>query len=236
VPDDRFADLGRGTRAGDRLADLDQREPEHQAPPPRRRGSYTWVVGVAAVLAIIVAGVNALPNARRGDNGPPAGKPLPRFAAPDARAANVDFDANINQSPSDPAPGSTPACAVRVPGAVRSCDLTSKPLVLTFIVPTTACEDFVDRVERLRPRFRRVNFLVVLSGKSDQARAVVRRRGWPDPVVLDRNGALLTRYRLGLCASVVFAYRGGIVRTTKTQAQEWTDAQLTAAVRATEKR
>jgi hypothetical protein len=47
---------------------------------------------------------------------------------------------------------------------------------------------------------------------------------------------VLTRYRVDLCANVVFAYRGGIVRATKTQAQNWSDAQLVQAIRATEKR
>src|SRR5918997_1257751 len=107
--DDRFADLGRTSSAGDRLAELDEREPEERPDPPRRRGRYSWVVGVAAVIAIAVVGINSLPNAGRGTDGPPAGKPLPRFAAPDARA-RADLDPNINQSRTDPAPGDSAAC------------------------------------------------------------------------------------------------------------------------------
>jgi hypothetical protein len=34
----------------------------------------------------------------------------------------------------------------------------------------------------------------------------------------------------------VFAYRGGIVRATKVEAQRYTDAQLNAAIRATQAR
>jgi hypothetical protein len=34
----------------------------------------------------------------------------------------------------------------------------------------------------------------------------------------------------------VFAYRGGIVRFTKVEAQRYTDAQLNAAIRAIERR
>jgi hypothetical protein len=235
VPDDRFADLGSGARAGDRLAELDQSEPEPRHEPPRRRASYTWVVGVAAVILIAVVSLNTLDEPGEARGGPPAGQPIPRFAAPSAEA-NLDIEANVNQSRSDPAPGDTPACEVRVPGAIRSCDLTSKPLVLTFIVPTPECKEFVDRVERLRPRFPGVNFLAVVSGRREPAVEAAEERGWRQPVAIDQSGVVLTRYRLGLCPNVVFAYEGGIVRATKTQAHTWTDAELAAAIRATEKR
>lgn len=240
--DDRFADLGGGgddgpgPSAGDRLAELDRREPERRPEPPRRRGRYTWVVGVAAVIAIAVVYLNSARHGERGSDGPPVGKAMPRFAAPAARGP-LDGDPNINQSRSDQAPGDTPACEVRVPGAVRSCDLTRKPLVIDFIAPTGECENFVDRLDRLRPRFPGVNFLTVISASSkDKASGIASDRGWREPVVVDRNGAVITLYRVSFCPTVVFAYRGGIVRATKTSAQKWSDAQLTAAIRATEQR
>jgi hypothetical protein len=236
VPDDRFADLGSGTSAGDRLADLDRDAPEQRPePPPRRRGSYSWVVGVAAVILIAVVSLNTLDDPGEARAGPPVGEPIPRFAAPSAEA-DLDIDANVNQSRSDPAPGDTPACDVEVPGAIRSCDYTSKPLVLTFIVPTPACEEFVDRVERLRKGFPGVNFVTVVSGPRDQAVEAAADRGWEHPVAIDKSGVVLTRYRLGLCANVVFAYPGGEVRATQTRAQDWTDAQFEAAIRATRRR
>jgi hypothetical protein len=237
TPDDRFADLGTGaTRAGDRLAELDRDQPEPRPQPPRRRGRYTWVVGVAAVIAIAVVYLNSARHENRGNDGPPVGKPMPRFAAPDARGP-LDGDPNINQSASDPSPGNTPACEVRVPGALRSCDFTGKPVVLTFIAPTAECERFVDRVDRLRGRFPGVSFLTVVSASSkDKAASLVRDHGWREPVAVDRNGAILTLYRVSFCATVVFAYRGGGVRATKTTAQSWSDAQLATAIRATERR
>src|SRR4051794_36336478 len=132
TPDDRFADLGAGTSAGERLADLDRDEPERRPEPPRRRGRYTWVLGVAAVIAIAVVYLKSARHENRGNDGPPIGKQAPRFAAP-AALGPLDGDVNTNQSASDPAPGDTPACDVRLPGAVRSCDYTSKTLVITFI-------------------------------------------------------------------------------------------------------
>ena len=60
MPEDRFADLGGGEEkrsAAERFEELDERSPEPQPKPPEppRRGRYTWVVGIAFVLAIIVA-------------------------------------------------------------------------------------------------------------------------------------------------------------------------------------
>jgi hypothetical protein len=247
VPEDRFGDLGEsrppadhpGTRAGDKLADLDRREPEPQ--PPRRvepGRSYMWVVGLAGLIVIVVVAINSLGNAGGGSNGPEVGKPIPRFAAPSA-AGDLKGDPNVKQSRDDRgAPNKTPACEVRLPGALRSCDYTSKPLVITFIVPGAKdCERFVDGLQRLRPRYPGVNFLIVVSGAGeDRVKSLVADHGWTLPVAIDRNLALFNSYRISLCATSVFAYRGGIVRTSKVEAQRWTGAQLNAAIRATEAR
>jgi hypothetical protein len=225
-PDDRFADL----RAGERLADLDRREPEAEPPPPRRRGRYTWVVGVAAVIAIVVVALNSLPNPARGSDGPRVGEPLPRFAAPDARVP-ADFDPNINQSASDPAKGETPACEVPGENVVRSCDHTGKPLVVAFIAPTSECEEYLDRVDRLAQRSPGINFVAVLSAADEEKGAeILAEHDWRLPVALDRNGAILTLYRVSFCPTTVFAREGGIVRSTSTKALS--DADLARQIKA----
>jgi hypothetical protein len=224
--DDRFADL----RAGERLADLDREEPEAE-PPPRRRGRYTWVVGVAAVIAIVVVALNSLPNPARGSDGPRVGEPMPRFAAPDARVP-ADFDPNLNQDASDPAEGETPACEVPGENVVRSCDYTDKPLVITFIAPTAECEAFLDRVDRLARRFPGINFLAVLSAADEEKGAeILAEHDWRQPVALDRNGAILSLYRVSFCPTVVYAREGGIVRTTTTD--QLSDAELAREIKAT---
>jgi hypothetical protein len=240
APDDRFGDLGEPRpSAGERLADLDRTDPER--PEPRRREpgrSYMWVVGVAGVIAIAVAGINSLGNAGGGSHGPQIGKPIPRFAAPSA-AGDLKGDPNVKQSKDDSgAPNKTPACEVHVAGALRSCDYTSKPLVITFIVPGAKdCESFVDRLQQLRARYPGVNFLTVVSGaREDRVKSLVADHHWTFPVAIDRNLAVFNTFRVSLCATTVFAYRGGIVRTTKVEAQRYTDAELNAAIRATEKR
>jgi hypothetical protein len=245
VPEDRFGDLGErppGTRAGDRLADLDRTDPDRPAPRRPRRlepgRSYMWVVGVAGVIVIAVVAINSLGNARRGIDGPQVGRPIPRFAAPSA-AGSLTGDPNVKQSKDDSgAPNKTPACEVHLAGALRSCDYTSKPLVITFIVPGAKdCEAFLDRLQRLKGRYPGVNFLGVVSGAGeDTVRSLVAEHHWTFPVAIDRNLALFNTYRVSLCATAVFAYRGGIVRSSKVEAQRFTDAELNAAIRATERR
>jgi hypothetical protein len=240
--EDRFGDLGeQRPSAGEKFADLDRTDPEEQPKrdPRREPGrSYMWVVGVAGVIVIVIAGINSLGNAGGGSHGPQVGKPIPKFAAPSA-AGNLKGDPNVKQSKSDSgAPNKTPACDVHLAGALRSCDYTSKPLVVTFIVPGAKdCEAFVDKLQRLKPRYPRVNFLVVVSGaKEDRVKSLVSDHRWTFPVAVDRNLVVFNTYRVSLCATSVFAYRGGIVRSTKVEAQRYTDAQLNAAIRAIERR
>jgi hypothetical protein len=253
VPDDRFGDLGEppkrpeagkrpeGTRAGDKLADLDRTHPEETRGSAARRRepgrSYMWVVGVAGVIAIVVVAANSLPNAGRGSSGPVPGQTIPRFAAPAALGpAGDDVDANVKQSKNDTNTNNkTAACEVRTPGALRSCDYTSKPLVLTFIVPGAKdCEAYLDRVQSLRPRYPRVNFVAVVSGaKKSRVDKLVRKHGWTFPVAVDHNLSLFNTYRISLCATSVFVYRGGVVRETKVGAQRFTPAELATAIGAT---
>lgn len=257
MPEDRFGDLGEprppepetetepkraGTRAGDRFADLDRTHPEEpRARQPRRLEpgrSYMWVVGVAGVIAIAVVAINSLPNAGRGSSGPIAGKPLPKFAAPSATGP-LDGDPNVKQSRDDlGTPNKTPACDVREAGALRSCDYTSKPLVVTFIVPGAKdCEAYLDRLQIVKARYPGVNFVAVVSGTGkDRVRRLVADHGWTFPVAVDQNLAVFNTYRISLCATSVFAYRGGIVRGSKVEAQRFTDTELNAAIRATERR
>jgi hypothetical protein len=244
VPDDRqdrFGDLGGGTSAGDKLADLDRTDPEQPARREQRRRepgrSYMWVVGVAGVIAIAVVAINSLPNAGRGSSGPVVGQPIPKFAAPQALGpASKDLDANIKQTKDDTnSPNKVPACEVRVPGTLRICDYTSKPLVLTFIVPGAKdCESYLDRIQRIRSSYPRVNFVAVVSGKDkDVVDRLVTEHAWTFPVAVDKNLSLFNTYRISVCATSVFVYRGGIVRANKVEAQKYTEAQLATAIGAT---
>ena len=150
-PDDRFGDLGpREPTAAERFAELDpgdmeaerrQREEKEAAGPPRPGGRYTWVVGVAALIVVIVVAFNSLPNAGRGYRGPEKGERMPVFAAPLA-AGDAEGDANVKQDAGDDdAPNDTPACDVDLPGVVTACELfADQPLVLALSAPASDCE------------------------------------------------------------------------------------------------
>jgi hypothetical protein len=213
VPDDRFADLGpeggepKKKSAAERFAELDERspEPEPRKPPPSARpgGRYGWVVGVAFMIVVIVAGANALRNSGEGYRGVPAGELLPPFAAPLAIGGPDDKDVNI--APDD-------ACDVRGAGVFNICDLRKeKPIALTFVANATqGCEDQLDRVERIRREFPGVAFVGVISKRERRdVEEIVRAHGWNFPVVVDRDLALFNLYGIGDCPTTIFSRRGG---------------------------
>lgn len=210
--DDRFADLGgepeKRKSAAERFAELDERDPEPKprqpAGPPRPGGRYGWVVGVAFVIVVIVAGANALRNSGEGYRGVPPGETLPPFAAPLAIGGPDGKDANI-------APKK--ACNVRGPGVFNVCDARrDRPLALTFVANATqGCEDQLDRVEQVRREFPRVAFVGVVSKrKRADVERLVRENGWNFPVVVDKDLALFNLYGIGDCPTTVFARRGGV--------------------------
>ncbi len=237
--EDRFGDLGAGEpdperSAAEQLAELDATEEPPKPPEPARpSGRYTWVVGIAFLIVVIVVGINSLPNAGRGFRGPEVGSVIPAFAAPSATGRS-DAVANVKQSPGDKnARNKTPACEVRGPDVVNICDLRRrKPLVLAVIVPgPPRCEQQLDRVQRVSRELPEVQFAAVVSGKSrgDVAK-LVRNHGWTFPVAVDRDLAVFNLYRVGLCPTTVFANRGGRVKETRIR-RLLTEAELRTAAR-----
>jgi hypothetical protein len=243
VPDDRFGDLdpsearrgGRSAEGGpdpaggpgqgsaaERLSELDAREPEPdrpspEVPPPARPGSrYAWVVGVAALLAVLVATYTTLVQGEgtgEGFRGPEPGEPLPAFAAP-APTSDLEGDANVIQredvSPDAEVP---PACDVHGRGVVRVC-AAPFPVVITFV--TEGCESQLDVVEAVREDFRAVRFVGVYSNSSlEDVAELVRTRGWGFDIAVDPDRPeIFNLYRAGDCPTTVFAEAGGnVVRT-----------------------
>ena len=209
MPDDRFADLGPERKsAAERFQELDEREPEQEPrrprEPPRPGGRYGWVVGVAFMIVVIVAGANALRNSGEGYRGVPPGERLPPFAAPLAVGGPDGKDVNI-------APGK--ACDVRGPGVFNICDERARrPLALTFVANASqGCEDQLDRVEAIRREFPGIGFVGVVSRRDrDEVERLARDNGWGFPIVVDRDAALFNLYGIGDCPSTILARRGGI--------------------------
>jgi hypothetical protein len=240
VPEDRFGDLGPSDprSTAERLQELDElaaeeeRQSKPAGPPPRPAGRYMWVVGVAFVIVVAIAGINALRHSGGGLRGPKVGETLPAFAAPLA-TGRLGGVANVKQTAaqSDRA-GAQPACQVRVAGSINSCTLTRKPLVLSVIVPGVAkCENQLDLFQRLASRYPSAQFAAVVSGKKrPDVAALVKRHGWTFPVAVDPDLAVFNLYRVAICPTTVFAKPGG--RVAYSTIRPMTEPQITNELRA----
>jgi hypothetical protein len=245
VTEDRFGDLGpsggerdREQSPAQRLAALDEldlaqeRESKPAGPPPRPAGRYMWVVGVAFLIVVIVAGVNALRHSGGSLRGPAVGTPLPQFAAPLA-GSSLDGDANVKQRAGQSNQlGAEPACQVHLAGSITSCTLSRKPLVLSVIVPgAKKCEGQLDLFQRMAAAHPRAQFAAVVSGGSHaKVAALVRRHGWTFPVAVDRDLSVFNLYRVAVCPTTVFAFKGGRVQSTSIR--PLSEARVVAGLRA----
>ena len=144
---------------------------------------------------------------------------LPEFAVPVA-SSTLEGDANVDQDncetsqlpcPKDAQRAS--ACRIDEDDAIRVCDLFGRPLVLSFWFGKGGddCVSQQDVVERMHARYRgRVNFLSVdVRDDRDTVRDLIREHGWTMPLGYDRDGAVATLYRVGLCPTFAYAYPGG---------------------------
>ena len=219
--EDRFGDLGpREPSAAERFAELDERDMEEErrkrerAGPPRPSGRYTWVVGVAALTAVIVVAFNSLPNAGRGYRGPEKGKRVPVFAAP-LVTGDAEGDTNIKQSGTDDdAENETPACSVRGDDVFNLCDLfAEKPLVLVIAATSDECERELAAAARLSRAMPDVQFAAsITAGSRKKAREVIEDNGITFPVAYDEPPPILFNlYRVAFC-STAFIEQGGELR------------------------
>jgi hypothetical protein len=164
------------------------------------------LAGVLAVAALAYISLNGLRTEGPGSRGVPVGEPLPAFAVPLA-VSDLEGDANVSEE----------ACAVRGPDVLNVCQLAEQgPVVLGFFAePADRCNDQVDRLDRLRPRFPRVRFAAVaVRGDRDALRRTVRERGWRLPVGHGAVAVVADLYAVAICPVVTFAERGGRVAAT----------------------
>ena len=186
------------------------------------RDRYSIGVGLLFVAVIAIAFASGIGDKDGGTLGigeKPDRWPLPEFAVP-AASGQLEGDANIaqddcstSQLPCPEGSRRTPACRIDSAGAIRVCDLFDRPLVLTFWFSKGGgdCVDQQDAVEDAYARYRgRVNFLSLnVRDSRDTVRDLVRERGWTMPVGYDRDGAVASLYRIGVCPTFAYAYPGG---------------------------
>lgn len=191
------------------------------------RDRYTLVVGLLFLGIIVVASINMLGNDGGGEtlglDRLPARWPLPQFAVP-AAAGDLEGDANVAQDDCEtsaiPCPEQsqrTPACRVDLPEAIRVCDLFGRPLVISFWFSKGGddCVQQQDVVERAFRRYRgRVGFLSLdIRDDRDAVRDLISQRGWTMPVGYDRDGAVASLYRVGVCPTLAYVYPGGTLES-----------------------
>ncbi len=190
------------------------------------RDRYSLIVGAIFAVLILVALFSTVGGEDSGtlglDERPPHW-PLPEFAVPVA-ASDLEGDANVAQDDCEtsqlPCPVDarrTPACRVVGTEVIRICDYFDRPLVLSFWFARGGdyCVDQQDVVDRAHARYRgRVGFLSLdVRDDRDTVRDLVSERGWRMPVGYDRDGALASLYRVGICPTFAYVYPGGTLQS-----------------------
>jgi AhpC/TSA family len=144
------------------------------------------------------------------------GTRVPPFAAPLA-LGGVNGDVNVARKAGQGAAGDRPACSVRGPGIVNSCQLAERgPFVVAFMATRGArCTRELDRLQRVGARHPDVQIVAVsIRGDRGDLRALVRDHGWRFPVAWDRDGVLANLYGVAVCPQLTYALPGGVVQAT----------------------
>ncbi len=184
--------------------------------PPAGRSTVTWIVGVAVVIAIAYITLNTLRTDAPGSRGIETGKPLPPFAAPLA-ASRLEGDANLATEPDQGQQGKRPACDVRGPDIVNSCQLAERgPVVIAFLATRSEkCDRQIDALQAAQLEFPDVSFAAVaIRGDREDLRRTIRERGWTLPVAYDHDGGVANAYAVAICPTMTFAFKGGKVQGT----------------------
>lgn len=203
-------------RAGERRAPR-ERPVRLGVETARAARPYTAIVGVVFLVLVGVAVVNGLRTSDGGTLGtdPEPGTRLPEFAVPEARG-QLEGDANVFEQGCEEEgtcpEGSTPACEIDEPQAIRVCDLFDRPLAISFwFTRGTECARHEDLIDRAWRRYGdEVSFLSVnVRDDRELVRRITRERGWRMPVGHDADGAVSNLYGIGVCPTLILARPGG---------------------------
>jgi hypothetical protein len=223
--DDPRESAKRGLSADDvrRTRGVGGGDPPAKPPPPARppgASRYTWFIGLAAFLLLVLVTVNSVSTGGVESGGPDTGDELLPFAVPLADAPPREReDANLDEDD---------ACGVRGEGILNICEHWEKGPVVLALFPTDAgrCSGVMDQMARVRPRFPDVAFVAV---GSEGDRDKLKGRA-PLVVGWDKDKGLASIYGLVGCPQVTFAKRGG--KVTDTVFKPIDDAEFIRQVRA----
>jgi hypothetical protein len=119
-------------------------------------------------------------------------------------------DANVATKADQGAAGAKPACAVRGPDVLNSCELAEGgPFVLAFVFqPVEQCRAQLPVLERVAAQHPEVKFRIV-AVRADAATA--RALGSSLPVGYDHDGAVANEYAVVVCPTITYVRSGGRV-------------------------
>ncbi len=190
------------------------------APVPQMRPPWAsrwgWLVGALVLVAIALISLNTLGGDAGGSAGLKPGTPIPPFAAPLA-TGNLQGDVNVATQPDSGSAGARPACQVRGPAILNSCQLLERgPLVLAFLATRGGdCTATLDELQTIHERHPQLQVAAVaIRGDRGDLRDLVARHGWTFPVGYDHDGVLAGLYGVAVCPHVAFVYPDGRVRGT----------------------
>jgi hypothetical protein len=181
--------------------------------PTVRRRRYGWVVAIAVFALIVYVSLNTLRSDHVSSRGPKVGSRVPPFAAPLA-LGDVNGDVNVARKAGEGQAGDKPACSVRGPEILNSCELAERgPFVLAILATRGAkCTRQLDVLERARSAHPEIQFAAVaIRGDRGDLRALIRRHGWRFPVAYDHDGILANLLGVAVCPTMTYALPGGIV-------------------------
>jgi hypothetical protein len=167
-----------------------------------------------AVFAVALLGwvtLNSVATETAGSKGLQAGEALPPFAMPlSTSSCRGRCDANVATEAGQGAAGERPACTVRGPQVLNSCELAEGgPFVLAFLfAPVDRCRNQLPALERVAARHPEVRFRVV-AVRADAAQA--RGLGSSLPVGYDHDGAVANQYAVVVCPTLTYVRAGGKV-------------------------
>jgi AhpC/TSA family protein len=197
---------------------------------------YGWFLALVGVALIAYVSLNTLRSDHVGSTGLKVGSQLPPFAAPLA-LGSVNGDVNVARKAGQGSAGAKPACAVRGPGILNSCQLAERgPFVIAFMATRGAqCARQLDALQRVLPRHPDLQVAAVsIRGNRNELRALVRRHGWRFPVAWDHDGILANLFGVAVCPQLTYALPGGAVQATSVGEVSASDldARLTSLERA----
>jgi hypothetical protein len=183
--------------------------------PKRARSRLPGLVLVCACFGLLVlVGINTLKTKGVPPTGPAAGTQIPPFAAP-LVLSQVEGDVNLARRPGQGAAGAHPACQVRGPGVITSCQLAGRrPAVIVFFVDgQQRCVDQLDVLDAaLRAHPGVAALAVAIRGDRTDLRSLVTRHDWHMRVAQDRDGGMANVYGVAVCPQMTFVLPGGKVQ------------------------